>query len=265
MKMFEAISVLFLLSACAVAAGTVKTEVVKYTVDGIVMHGFLAYPEDIAAPRPGILVVHEWMGLNAYAKRRAEELAALGYVALAADMYGEGKTAKDTTEASAWAGALKAGDRSAMRLRAATALQTLREWKFTDRTKLAAIGYCFGGTTVLELARSGADLRGVVSFHGGLDTPKPDETRGVHPAILVCHGADDPYNPKALVDAFQDEMRKSGADWQMVFYGDAVHSFSNPEAGNDKSKGAAYDAKADRRSRALMRSFLDELFGEVRK
>ena len=264
MRILDAALTLFLASICAAGAAGIKTEVLNYTVDGTVMRGYLACPDGLTGRRPGVLVVHEWMGLNDYARRRAEQLAAMGYVALAADMYGEGKVAKDTEEAGKLAGALRAGDRALLRKRAAAALAALKSSPHTDPDRLAAIGYCFGGTPVLELARSGADLRGVVSFHGGLDTPNPGDTRHVKAAILVCHGADDPFNPKAVVDAFQNEMRQSGADWQMVFYGGAVHSFTNPDSGNDKSKGVAYDPKADRRSWDLMRAFLAELFGESR-
>lgn len=254
---------LILASACAVLAGPVKTETVDYTAGGVTMRGYLAYPDGLAQRRAGIVVFPEWTGLNAYAKHRAEELAALGYVALAADPYGDGKTARDTKEAASLSGALKEGDRTILRARAAAALAALRGWRFTDTNRVAAIGYCFGGTTALELARAGADLRAVVSFHGGLDTPRPRDARNIRAAVLVCHGADDPFNPKPVVDAFQDEMRQGGVDWQMVLYGGAVHSFTNPEAGNDKSKGVMYDPKADHRSWELMRAFLLERLGAL--
>jgi dienelactone hydrolase len=244
-------------------SATVKTEAIKYKAGDVVMRGYLAYPVDKIKDRlPGVLVFSEWQGLNDYAKRRAEELAGLGYVAFAADMYGDGRVAKDSNESAALSGALKQGDRTELLKRATAALVALKEQKHVDPARLAAIGYCFGGTVALELARSGADLRAVVTFHGGLDTPRQAEPGRIKAAILVCHGADDPYAPKAVVDAFQEEMRKSGVDWQMVLYGDAVHSFSNPTSGNDKSKGAAYNEKADRRSWALMQSFLRDIFGK---
>ena len=255
--------VLFALAAGMAGAAGVKTETVKYQVDGKDIIGYRAYPDGVTERRPGILVFPEWYGLNDYAKHRAEQLAALGYVAQAVDLYGEGKVAKDGKEAGALAGALKAGDRAELRKRAAAALASLKSWERADPARLAAIGYCFGGTTVLELAMTGADLRGVVSFHGGLDTPNGSDANKIRAAVLICHGADDPYNPKAAVDALQDALRKAGVDWQMVYYGGAVHSFTNPEAGNDKSKGAAYDAKADRRSWDLMRAFLREVLGEI--
>ena len=256
---------LTLVSACAVLAGPVKTEPLDYAAGGITMRGYLAYPADLTQRRPGVLVFPEWMGLNAYAKHRAEQLAALGYVALAADPYGDGKTARDAKEATSLSGALKEGDRILLRQRADAALTALRDWRLTETNKLAAIGYCFGGTMALELARAGADLRAVVSFHGGLDTPHPRDARNIRASILVCHGADDPFNPKPVVDAFQDEMRQAGVDWQMIFYGGAVHSFTNPDSGNDKSKGVMYDPKADHRSWDLMRSFLAEKLGPIEK
>jgi dienelactone hydrolase len=256
--------VLLLGCACALAEESgVKTETMPYKTGDVAMNGYLAYPANLTARNPGVLVVPEWWGLNDYAKRRARELAALGYVALAADMYGGGKVAKDMKEAGALAGALKSGDRAEMRRRAAAALAALRGFQHTDPARLAAIGYCFGGTTVLELARSGADLRGVVTFHAGLDTPNHEDARNIKAAVLICHGADDPYATKQDIDAVQDDLRKAGVDWQMAFYGGAVHSFTNPDSGNNAASGVAYNAKADRRSWDLMQSFFREIFGEV--
>jgi dienelactone hydrolase len=244
------------LLAAGAAFGEITTEPLAYQTDGRTMAGYLAYPKDAAKGAAAVLVFPEWKGLDEYAKRRARELAELGYVVLAADMYGEGKTAKDNQEAAALAGALKAGNRDDMRKRAGAALEALKKHPLADPGRTAAIGYCFGGTVALELARSGADVRGVVSFHGGLDTARPRETRGVKAAVLILHGADDPTVPKEAVDGIQDEMREAGADWQMVFYGNAVHSFSNPDSGSDKTKGVKYDARADKRSWSLMKSFL---------
>jgi dienelactone hydrolase len=253
--------------ACFVAMAQDKgpmitTKTMEYKAGNITMRGYLVYPAEMKDRMPGVLVFPEWQGLDDYAKRRAEQLAELGYVAFAADMYGDGKVTKDSKESAAMAGALKEGDRSELLKRAAAALATLKAQEHVDPARLAAIGYCFGGTVALELARSGADLCGIVPFHGGLDTPHPAEPGRIKAKILVCHGADDPYAPKAVVDAFQEEMRKSGADWQMVFYGGAVHRFSNPAAGNDNSKGAAYNEKADKRSWALMQSFFRDILGK---
>ena len=132
--------------------------------------------------------------------------------------------------------------------------------EFTDPTRIAAIGYCFGGTTVLELARSGADIAGVVSFHGGLSSPTPGDAKNIKAKVLALHGADDPNVPPKEVAAFEDEMRQAGVDWQLVAYGGAVHSFTDWNAGNDNAKGAAYNERADRRSWEAMKQFFAELF-----
>jgi dienelactone hydrolase len=215
----------------------------------------------VAGRRPGIIVVHEWNGLDDYARSRADQLARLGYLAFAADMYGKGVRPKTQEEAARLAGALR-DDRKLMRDRMGAALRYLKEHPLVDPRRTAAIGYCFGGTAVLELARSGADLAGVVSFHGGLDTPASQNGRGIMAKVLVLHGADDPLVPPDQVTAFQEEMRRLGADWQMTVYGGAVHRFTNPAAGRDRTKGLAYDEKADRRSWEAMKIFLLELFGQ---
>jgi dienelactone hydrolase len=234
-----------------------KTGVVEYRHGDVVLEGYMAYDDAVQGKRPGVLVVHEWMGHNPYVRKRAEQLAKLGYVAFALDMYGKGVRAKDGTEAAALAGKYK-GDRKLMRARAGAGLDVLRNHPMVDPRRLAAIGYCFGGTTVLELARGGADLVAVVSFHGGLDTPTPEDAKNIKGKVLALHGGDDPFVPTKQVEAFQEEMRNGGVDWQFFTYGGAVHSFTNPEAGNDNSKGAAYNEKADRRSWEDMRVFFAE-------
>lgn len=246
-----------LLFAAATAGAEVKTGIVEYRHGDAVLEGYLAYDDAIPGKRPGVLVVHEWMGHNPYVRKRAEQLARLGYVAFALDMYGKGVRAKDAKEAAALAGKYK-GDRKLMRARAGAGLDVLRKHPATDPARLAAIGYCFGGTAALELARGGAELAAVVSFHGGLDTPTPEDARNIRGKVLALHGGDDPFVPAAQVEAFQDEMRKGRVDWQFVSYGGAVHSFTNPEAGNDNSKGAAYNETADRRSWIAMNAFFAE-------
>lgn len=235
------------------------SESVEYRHGDVVLEGYLAYDKALQGPRPGVLVVHEWMGLGPYAQGRAKQLAELGYIAFAVDMYGKGVRAKNAQEAATLAGIYKS-DRKLMRDRVRAALDVLRGHKLVDPGRIAAIGYCFGGTTVIELARSGADVAGVVSFHGNLDTPDPADAKNIKGKVLVLHGADDPLVPKEQVLAFQDEMRKAGVDWQMVYYGGAVHSFTNPDAGNDPSKGVAYNPAADRRSWEAMRAFFAEIF-----
>lgn len=270
---------LFILILAANAMATIRTETVKYRDGDEMLLGYLAYDDSAQDRRPGILVVHEWWGLNKYVKERAEQLARLGYVAFAVDMYGNGRTAHDVREAGQLAGKWKS-DRAAMRRRAIAALDALKKDARTDPVRIAAIGYCFGGTVALEMARANADLRGIVSFHGGLDTTtgtvkssvttatvKTSVTPGtvetsvtMRPKVLVLSGADDPMVPPEQQKAFTDEMRRAGADWQMVLYGGAVHSFTNPASGSDKSKGVAYNAEADRRSWRAMQDFLGELF-----
>jgi dienelactone hydrolase len=258
---FYGVMVLVCLTLFAVAKVEAKlvTRTVAYTQVGTTMRGFLAYDDAFKGKRPGVLVVHEWWGLNDFAKERAEKLAGLGYVALAADIYGNGRTTTDREEAGKLAGAIL-GNSQLLRGRAQAALKVLADNSGVDPKRLAAIGFCFGGTTVLELAYSGADLAGVVSFHGGLPKSDPHELKRLKAAILVLHGADDPHVSAADITAFEQAMRQAGADWQMVFFGGAVHAFTNPAAGNNKAAGVAYDARAARRSWQYMQDFFKEIF-----
>ncbi|MEK6682376.1 MAG: dienelactone hydrolase family protein [Nitrospirota bacterium] len=237
----------------------IRTEVVEYKEGDTVLEGYLAYDDAIKGKRPGVLIVHEWMGINQYVKRRAEQLAKLGYIAFAADIYGKGIRPKNRDEAAAEAKKYKE-NRKLMQARVVAGLNILKKHTLTDISRTAAIGYCFGGTTVLELARSGADVNGIVSFHGGLDTPNINDAKNIKGKVLVLHGGDDPFVPAEQVASFQDEMRKAGVDWNMVIYGGAVHSFTNPDSGNDNSKGAAYNEKADKRSWEDMKQFFSEIF-----
>jgi dienelactone hydrolase len=180
-------------------------------------------------------------------------------VALAADIYGKGVRPESHEQAGKIAGAFK-NNREQMRARAKAALDFVQSLEQVDAGKVAAIGYCFGGTTVLEMARAGMDLRGVASFHGGLDTPSPAEKGAVKAQVLVFHGAEDPHVKPEQVSAFQKEMTDAGADWQLVVLGGAVHSFTVPEAGNDKSKGSAYNEEADKRSWTMLQDFLTDIF-----
>ncbi|RII30599.1 MAG: dienelactone hydrolase [Geobacter sp.] len=241
------------------AEAAVKTKVIEYKQGDTVLEGYLAWDDTKTVKRPGILVVHEWTGLGPYVKRRAEMLARLGYVAFAADIYGKGVRPSTPAEAAKTAAIYK-DDRPLMRARARAGLDILKTRKYVDPHRLAAIGYCFGGTVVLELARDGADVKGTVSFHGGLATPTPQDARNIKGKVLALHGADDPYVKADEVAAFQDEMRKAGVDWQMNIYGGAVHGFTNPDNGTDNSKGAAYNEKADKRSWEAMKLFFKEIF-----
>ena len=236
------------------------TKTVAYKQNGTVCKGFLVYDDAWTGKRPGVLVVPEWWGLNDFARERAEKLARMGYVALAADMYGDGLTTKDPQEAAKLAGQVRGTP--LMRERALAALKALAAQPLVDPKRLAAIGFCFGGTAVLELAYAGADLAGVVSFHGGLTLPSAADLKRIKAKILVLHGADDPLVPPKDAAAFREAMRKAGADWQMVYYGGAVHSFTNPASGSDKSKGVAYNAEAAARSWEAMQAFFKEIFAE---
>jgi dienelactone hydrolase len=260
MKMMTAVLAMALMVApISLAHADVKTEVVEYRHGDVVLEGYLAYDDSFQGKRPGVVVAHEWFGQTSYERKRAEQLARLGYVAFAIDIYGKGVRPRDEKEAGALAGKYM-GDRKLMRARAAAGLDVLRNRPETDPTRLAAIGYCFGGATVLELARSGADLVSVVSFHGVLDTPTPGDARNIKAKVLVLHGGDDPMVPNKQVEAFQEEMRKGRVDWQFISYGGAVHKFSNPAAGEDSSKGLAYNERADRRSWEAMRALFAETF-----
>jgi dienelactone hydrolase len=242
-----------------IAAAAVKTRVVEYRQGGTILEGYLAWDDAVQGRRPGVLVVHEWTGLGDYAKSRARMLAEMGYVAFAADIYGQGVRPKTPQEAMAASGKYK-NDRNLMRARVLAGIEELRSSPLCDPKRVAAIGYCFGGTCVLELARSGADIAGVVSFHGGLDTPTPEDAKNIKCKVLVLHGGDDPHVPAKDVEAFENEMRAGGVDWQLVIYGGAVHAFTNPASGSDTSRGAAYDEKADRRSWQAMKAFFAEIF-----
>lgn len=245
---------LFLMATTADAKIVGKT--VEYSDKGVAFEGYLAFDDAKKGKLPAILVVHEWTGLGSYVKKRADQLAAMGYLAFAADIYGKG-VRPQPPEAGAIAGKYK-GDRALFRERLLLAYAEMLKSAKADAKRTAAIGYCFGGTGVLELARAGADLRGVVSFHGGLDSPKPEDGKNIKAKVLVLHGADDPYVPEADVKKFEDEMRAAKVDWELVKYSGAVHAFTNPDAGNDPSKGAAYNAVADRRSWEQMKLFFAE-------
>ena len=236
-----------------------KSESIEYRDGDVTLRGFLAYDEQTAHKRPGILVMPEAFGLGKQAKHRAERLAALGYIALAGDPYGNGFEPKDLPEAMQYAGPLR-DDPAKFRQRARVALEKLASLPQVDASKLAMIGYCMGGTFSLEMARDGAALRGVVSFHGGLETKKPAEPGQIKAKILVCHGADDPFVPPAQANAFAEEMTKSAADWQLISYGGTVHSFTNPDAGLLGNPGLAYNQLTDERSWKAMLTFFNEIF-----
>lgn len=245
-----------LVSYAAVVSIPVDYEDGKTALQGVLYFDDAA--DEQASKRPGVIVVHEWKGLGDYAKKRAEMLAEKGYVAFAADMYGKGVFAKNHEEAGQLAGVFFK-DRDLMRKRAdAAALAFIKTGK-VDTDRIAAIGYCFGGTTVLEMARSGMPLEGVASFHGALATPSPAQPGALVSKIVVFNGAEDKMISAADIQAFQDEMRAVGADWQLVNFGGAKHSFTVWDA-NMPEKGIMYNEAADKRSWAMLLEFLDEIF-----
>jgi dienelactone hydrolase len=235
---------------------------VVYTHEGEELTGWIVRDAARTGPRPGILVVHEWWGLGDHARNAAERLARMGYVALAVDMYGTGKYTQDPKQAGEWSGRFRGEGKTLGRARIRAALDLLRADPGVDPTRIGAIGFCFGGTVCLELAWSGADLRGVVSFHGNLTTPSAEEAKGVKASILVCHGADDAFvTPEALA-SFENACRDGAYDWTLVKYGGAVHSFTNPAADGSFNAGVKYHPLAERRSFEHMRDFFKERFGE---
>lgn len=220
--------------------------------------GYLAYDMAKSGKRPGVLIVHDWNSIDAYEEGRAMQLAKMGYVAFCADIYGKGVRPKTPQESGQLAGKYK-NDRQLYRERLSAALAALKDDPNVDPTKIAVIGYCFGGTGALEVARAGMDVKGVVSFHGGLDASTGFEAGPMIAQVLVCHGADDPFVPAAQVEAFKKEF--ANATMEFVSYPGAVHSFTEPNAGNDPSKGAAYNKAADEGSWAKMKEFLAKIFG----
>jgi dienelactone hydrolase len=249
---------LLLLAACC-AAGEISLTPVDYAHDGTALRGYLALPAG-DGPRPGVLVVHEWWGCNDYAQRRARELAEAGYAAFALDMYGAGKTTQDTQQAGAWSGQFRT-DPALGLARARAGLQRLAQAPGVDPRRLAAIGFCFGGTVVLELARAGEDLRAVASFHGSLKTTAKVEPGAIKARILVLHGGSDPMVPPAEVAGFFTEMIAAKADWRMDTYGRALHAFTNPAARQLAGKlPVDYDPEAERASFAAMHEWLRASF-----
>ena len=236
-----------------------KTEQIEYQDGNVTLCGFLAYDETNTKPRPGILVMPGGFGLGVNAKQRAQMLAALGYVALAGDPYGDGREIDDLQEVMKEVTKLRA-DPGKFRRRVQVAFDTLISLPQVDPQRVAAIGYCLGGTFALELARDGAPLKGVVTFHGGLEPQLPAAAGQVKAKILVCTGADDPSVPIAHVNAFSEEMTKAGVDWQIISYGHTQHAFTYPDAASRGISWIVYNKLADERSWKAMKSFFEELF-----
>lgn len=240
------------------ATAEIKAEKVTYKEGDTTLEGVIAYDDAIQGKRPGVLVVHEWYGVNEHAINSAKKLAQLGYVGFALDMYGADKRTTDPQQAGKWSSEFKSNPELAQR-RFKAALDVLKQHPMVVAEHIASIGFCFGGTISLEMARAGLDLDGVVSFHGGLKSVLPADQRNLKAKVLVLHGAEDPYVTQEEVAGFVQEMRDAKADWQLVQYAHAVHSFTNPAA---NMEGAKYNEPAARHSWEAMATFLGELFSK---
>jgi len=264
MRLLFVLITAFLLLQCGNQAETrsVKHEEITYTADTLTMQGYLAYDAAIEGKRPGIIVVHEWWGHNAYARKRADMLAELGYVALAVDMYGDGKQADHPENAMKFASQVMQNIEQA-KTRFLAGMDKLKNHPDVDPEKIAAIGYCFGGGVVLHMARMGVDLDGAVSFHGSIATQRPARKDSVKAQILVCNGADDNFVTQEQIDAFKQEMDSAGVTYQFINYPGAIHSFTNPDAdlfGQKFNMPLAYNAEADHKSWEDMKAFLKKVF-----
>jgi dienelactone hydrolase len=241
------------------AQAEIRTKNISYQDAGIELEGYLAYNDSIKGKVPAVLIVHEWWGLNDYARKRAEQLAAMGYVAFALDMYGKGKVTQHPKQAAEWMRQTNSNVRL-WQQRALAGLQVLKNEPRTDTARIAAIGYCFGGATVQQLAYSGADVKGVVSFHGSLLPPAPDQVKRDKAKFLICHGSADPFIKAETVQNYIAAMNASGLDWQMIMYGGAKHSFTNPDADKAGMAALEYSKSADQRSWSHMKQFFEEIF-----
>jgi dienelactone hydrolase len=239
----------------------IKEEIVTYTADGMTFKGFIAYDDNIKGKRPAILVVHEWWGLNDYTKMRARKLAELGYIAMAADVFGNGKIATNPTEAQEFTTPFYK-DPNLSKSRLDAALKKIKEYAQTDPDNIAAIGYCFGGFVVVNYAKLGADLKGVVSFHGGIGGV-PVDKKLLKAKILVCQGASDKFVSQKIAENFKHQLDSIGADNTLKIYANAMHAFTNPDAtklGKEFNIPIEYNAEADRDSWNDMKTFFDSIF-----
>ena len=258
------IRLVLMLLMVTVLGTTVQAKVLKkavsYQHEGLQLEGYLAYDDSIEGRRPAVLVVHEWWGLNDYARRRVEQLASMGYVSFALDMYGKGKVTEHPKQAAEWMKQVNSNVRL-WQQRALAGLAAVKKDPRTDPARIAAIGYCFGGATVQQLAYSGADIKGIVSFHGSLLPPTDDQAKRVKAKILICHGAADPFAKEGAVQNYISAMERAGLDWQMIIYGGAKHSFTNPDADQVGMEALRYSKSADQRSWTHMKKFFEEIFG----
>lgn len=252
---FAVLGVIFTTAAVA----EIQTKTIEYRSGELVLEGYMAWDDAQDVQKPAVIVIHEWWGNDDYSRRRARELAELGYVGFAIDMYGKGKTTQDPKQAAEWATAVRKDPDLAHAL-LADALQTLKDQPQVDANRIAAIGYCFGGTMVLNMARWGMDVDGVVAFHADLSNPHPTRNRKIAAKILVAHGSDDGFVPDAQVDALRREMQDANADHEIKVYPGAQHSFTNPDADKHGIQYVKYNEPADRKSWNDMKAFLAEVF-----
>lgn len=241
------------------AWGAVRHETIAYQHGDQELQGYLAWDDAVEGPRPGVIVVHEWWGLNDYVRQRADMLAELGYAAMAIDMYGEAQSTEHGETAQQWMQKITA-DVETWQDRALRGLEVFRAQGVVDADNIIAIGYCFGGATVMQMAYAGAQLEGVASFHGALPPP-PESVRRIEPAVFIAHGDADAFVPAERVQSFREGMARVAADWQMIIFGGARHAFTNPNADSHGVPNLKYDERADRRSWAYLQTFLEEQFG----
>lgn len=234
-----------------------------YSTDSVTMNGYITYNDTVTEKRPGVLVVHEWWGHNDYAQKRADMLAELGYVAFAIDMYGDGKEAKHPSDASGYAGEVM-GNFDEAKARFAKALEILKTDPHVDTTKIAAIGYCFGGSVVLSMANAGFDLDAVAAFHSGLELPI-DPTDSVKAKVLICNGADDPFITAEQAETYKEKLNKAGVDYNYVVYENTTHAYTNPEAdalGKKFDLPLKYNKESDEKAWNELKTLLEGVFNK---
>jgi dienelactone hydrolase len=259
MKTHRIAVLLIILSVAGTARAGLVTRTIPYSENGVALEGYLAYDDTVSGKVPGILVVHEWWGLTDYVRGRAEQLAKMGYVAFALDMYGKGKATSHPDQAGAWMKAINSNMDLWLK-RAMAGLAVLKKQPHVDTSRMAAIGYCFGGSTVQVLAYGGADLKGVVSFHGSPMPPTAAQAGRTKAKILICQGAQDPLNPPDALAAYVKAMNATTLDWQLIVYGGTRHGFTNPGADTSGMAALAYNPVSDRRSWQHMTFFFNEIF-----
>ncbi len=252
------ISIFLIILLFSLSSAQVKTELITYKDGDVELEGYLAYDKILKSVRGGVLLAHNTNGRDKFIQERADELAKIGYVVFALDMYGKGIVPKDEDEEQELTAQFLGEDRQLMRERARKGLEILSQQSKVDQNRLAAVGYGFGGTTVLELARSGANITAAINFFGALSTPTPEDAQNIKGAVMILLGSEDPVIPQGEIEAFRTEMQNANADWQMILYGGAYHGFARYSLGFDTSSGKAYNYNADKRSWDAVKSLLRE-------